>query len=121
MQLTIDYTVQKSVHFSLDFECDGHLLRTDVENPSKKTHNYTTFELGKGDSIVYFLNGLLREKGNNLQMEIQGYDRIYYLQKPTCNYFSIDFGGMWIPGKTSFVDAMEGYYFRNKVVVAGND
>ena len=117
IQLTIDDTVQKSLLFMLDFECDGRLLRDDVKNPGKKDHNYNTYQLSTGDSIVYNLKGLFRERGDSLLMEIEGYDRIFYVAKPSCNQLRIDFGGMWNPGKAPFADSREGYYFRQRVVV----
>ncbi|GGG28618.1 hypothetical protein [Pontibacter amylolyticus] len=118
MKFTIDDTVQKSVSFNLFFSCNDQLLRSDVENPKNLKHDYQEYFLKKGDSLTYRFTGLLRQVNNNLQMEIEGYERIYKIENSPCDRLTIDFGGMWIPGDFNPLDAMEGYNFRKIIFVS---
>lgn len=117
MKLTIDTNVQKSVFFMLDFLCDGRLLFSNVDNPKTKKHDYKVIYLEPKDSLVYELRGCFMQKNDTLEMVIDGYDRIYHLNKPVCDDFWIDFRGMWNPGDFNPFDAMEGYNFRKEFVV----
>lgn len=117
MKFTIDDTVQKSVFFNLDFRCNDQFVRDEVKNPKNEKHNYKKYYLKNGDSLVYNLQGIFRQTGKELQMEIKGYDRIYRVEKTTCNNLTINFGGMWNPGDFNPLDAMEGYDFNKKITV----
>ncbi len=117
MKFTIDDTVQKSVFFKLNFECNDQYINSDVENPKNKKHNYQKYYLKKGDSLTYKFSGLFREVNNKLQMEIKGYERTYTIENITCDHLTIDFDGMWNPGDFNPFDAMEGYNFRKKIFV----
>ena len=50
-------------------------------------------------------------------MGIKGYDRIYKIERTTCNNLTINFGGMWNPGDNTFGDSMEGYNFTKRILV----
>lgn len=117
MKFTIDDTVQKSISFNLDFRCNDQLLRHDVANPISKKHDYQKYYLKNGDSLVNNLQGVFRQSGKHIKMEINGYDRIYKIEKTTCNNLTIHFGGMWLPGDFNPLDAMEGYNFSKKIIV----
>ena len=117
MKFTIDDTVQKSVFFNLDVKCNDQFIKYDVENPKNKRHDYQKYYLNSGDSLTYQFSGLLRQVNNELQLEIKGYKRTYYIDSISCDHLTIDFGGMWLSGDFNPLDAMEGHNFRKKIFV----
>lgn len=118
MKFLIDDTVQKSVFFRMSFSCNNQFIKDEVENPKSQKHNYQKYYLKSGDSLTYQFSGIFRHVNNRLQMEIKGYERIYSIDKISCEHLTIDFGGMWIPGISNPLDAMEGYNFRKKIFVS---
>jgi hypothetical protein len=88
-----------------------------VKNPKKEEHDYNVYTIYKGDSLVYNLTACLKQNGDSLQMEVDGYQRVFKIKKINCNFFTLDFNGMWIPEDPHLFDAMEGYNFRKKIVV----
>jgi hypothetical protein len=118
MKFTIDDTVQKSVFFNLHFRCNDQFIKHDVENPKNQKHDYQKYYLKSGDPLTYQFSGVFREVNDKLHMEIEGYERVYSIDKISCEHLTIDFGGMWIPGVSNPLDAMEGYNFRKKIFVS---
>jgi hypothetical protein len=117
MKFTIDTIVQKSLFFGLFFYCDKRLLTHYVDHPKDQNHKYNTKYLGEGDSLVYNLRACFKRQGNNLEMVIDGYERVYRVRETDCSSNIIYFGGEWCPGRQYLFDAMEGYNFAKEVVV----
>ena len=118
IKLTIDKNVAKSVQFLPDWTCDSDWVIHKVPNPKSLDNNFETFNLNKGDSLTFKLTGQLSTFGtDSLKFSVKGIDRIFKMKRPKCQKFVMSLGGMWLPGHSYFADAMEGYNFRQDLMI----
>lgn len=119
LQLTIDKEVTKSVQFLPDWYCGSDYLFDITPNPKKNDHDYYMIILEPKDSLIFRLEAELKTYSNqdSLRFVIENYEKDFILRDPECHDFYLNLSGMWLPGNSSFVDAMEGYNFRTKIKI----
>ncbi len=118
IKLTIDKNVLKSIQFLPDWRCENEYVVHRVPNPRPVDNDYEIYYLNKNDSLSYnFRGGLFADNSDTLKFIIVDYDRIFKLKKTECKEFTMDLNGMWLPGDTNPLDAMEGYNFRRQIEI----
>ena len=119
LQLTLDNNITKSVHFKPNWYCENNLIFHKTPNPKELEHDYYTVFLKPTDSLIFELKAELQTYSNNdsLMLTIENYQKDFRLYNHDCNNFILKLAGMWIPGKSSFLDAMEGYYFITDIKI----
>lgn len=119
LKLTLDDDITKSIQFMPNWYCNNNLIIDKTPNPKYLEHDYFKVLLKPMDSLKFELKAELKTYSNNdsLLFIIDNYEKDFRLYNHNCNNFKLNLTGMWLPGKSSFIDAMEGYNFSTYIKI----
>ena len=119
LKLTLDKDITKSVHFMPNWYCGDNLIFHNTPNPKSLEHNYFKVNLKPNDTLNFELKAILKTLSDtdSLTLSINDYQKDFRLLNQKCTNLVLRLTGMWVPGKSSILDAMEGYNFSADIKI----